>query len=155
MTRREIAQANFREGYNCSQSVLKAFEDVLPVDHETLMKLGSSFGGGMGRLREVCGAVSAMFMLEGMWEGYATPETGEVKKAHYARIQRLAKEFEEKHGSILCRNLLNLPEGASEPEPEARTEAYYQSRPCLTLIGDVAEMLEKILREQGEETCGS
>lgn len=150
MTRKEKAQAFFQEGYNCSQSVLKAFEDMLPVDHETLMKLGSSFGGGMGRLREVCGAVSAMFMVEGFLEGYFTPETGNVKAEHYARIQKLAKEFEEKHGSIICRRLLNLPEGASEPVPEQRTEAYYHSRPCLKLIGEAVDILANRFEKQGE-----
>ena len=96
---------NFKKGYNCSQSIVLTFADILPLDSDTLSRMASSFGGGMGRLREVCGAVSGMFMVAGLLYGYEGPETGQVKAEHYARIQDLAHKFEEKHRSIVCREM--------------------------------------------------
>ena len=145
MSRREDAMDNFRKGYNCAQSVVLAFEDILPVDNKQLSKLSSSFGGGMGRLREVCGSVSGMFITAGLLYGYDGPETGKVKADHYARIQELAGSFEEKHGSIICRELLGLHVRHDVPRPEARTEEYYRKRPCAELVGDAAEILEQYI----------
>lgn len=147
MTRRETAMANFLNGYNCSQSIILAFEDLLPVDKTTLSKMASSFGGGMGRLREVCGSVSGMFMIAGLLYGYDGPETGQVKADHYARIQELARRFEEKHGSIVCREMLGLSVHHDVPVPEARTSEYYKKRPCTEIIGDAAEILEQYIKE--------
>ena len=151
MTRREAAMANFMKGYNCSQSVVLAFADMIDIDEATLSKLSSSFGGGMGRLREVCGSVSGMFMVAGLLYGYDGPETGQVKADHYARIQELAKRFEEKHGSIVCRELLGLSVRHDIPIPEARTSEYYKKRPCPEIIGDAAEILEQFINEQNEQ----
>ena len=151
MTRREAAMANFMKGYNCSQSVVLAFADMIDIDDATLSKLSSSFGGGMGRLREVCGSVSGMFMVAGLLYGYDGPETGQVKADHYARIQELAKRFEEKHGSIVCRELLGLSVRHDIPVPEARTSEYYKKRPCPEIIGDAAEILEQFINEQNEQ----
>ena len=148
MTRREAAMANFLKGYNCSQSVALAFADMIDIDEATLSKLSSSFGGGMGRLREVCGSVSGMFMVAGLLYGYDGPETGQLKADHYARIQELARRFEEKHGSIVCRELLGLSVRHDVPVPEARTSEYYKKRPCPEMIGDAAEILEQFLDEQ-------
>lgn len=147
MTRRELAMANFMEGYNCSQSIVLAFSDMLQLDKETLLKLASSFGGGMGRLREVCGSVSGMFMVIGLLYGYDGPETGQIKADHYARVQELAHKFEEKHGSIVCRELLGLSVRHDVPVPEARTAQYYQKRPCPEIIGDAAEILEQYIND--------
>ena len=138
---------NFKKGYNCSQSIILAFEDILPLDISTLSKMASSFGGGMGRLREVCGSVSGMFMIAGLLYGYDGPETGEVKAEHYARIQELAHKFEEKHGSIVCREMLGLSVKHDVPTPEARTTEYYKKRPCAEIIGDAAEILEQYINE--------
>ena len=151
MTRREAAMANFMKGYNCSQSVVLAFADMIDIDEATLSKLSSSFGGGMGRLREVCGSVSGMFMVAGLLYGYDGPETGQLKADHYARIQELAKRFEEKHGSIVCRELLGLSVRHDVPVPEARTSEYYKKRPCPEIIGDAAEILEQFINEQNEQ----
>ena len=151
MTHREAAMANFMKGYNCSQSVVLAFADMIDIDEATLSKLSSSFGGGMGRLREVCGSVSGMFMVAGLLYGYDGPETGQVKADHYARIQELAKRFEEKHGSIVCRELLGLSVRHDIPIPEARTSEYYKKRPCPEIIGDAAEILEQFINEQNEQ----
>lgn len=147
MTRREAAMANFLKGYNCSQSIIMAFEDMLPVDKDMLSKMASSFGGGMGRLREVCGSVSGMFMVAGLLYGYAGPETGQIKADHYERIQELAHRFEEKHGSIVCREMLGLSVRHDVPVPEARTNEYYKKRPCPEIIGDAAEILEQYIIE--------
>ena len=147
MTRKEAAVANFKKGYNCSQSVVLAFKDMLPADESTLMKLSSSFGGGMGRLREVCGSVSGMFMVTGLLYGYDGPETGKIKADHYARIQELARRFEEKHGSIVCRRLLGLNVDRDDPTPEERTAEYYKKRPCAEMIGDAAEILDRYISE--------
>ena len=147
MTRKEAAMAHFREGYNCSQSLVLTFEDLLPLEKSVLLKLSSSFGGGMGRLREVCGAVSGMFLVCGLLYGYDGPETGPVKAEHYARIQELARRFEETHGSIVCRELLGLSVRRESPVPEARTAESYRKRPCPEIIGDAAEILERFISE--------
>ncbi len=148
MSRKEMAMENFLAGYNCTQAVVLAFSDLLPIDRDTLMKLSCSFGGGMGRLREVCGAVSGMFLVTGLLYGYSTPETGAVKAAHYARIQELAHRFEEKTGSIVCREILGLSVKRESPVPEARTAEYYRKRPCKETVGLAAEILEQYIAEQ-------
>lgn len=151
MTRREMAMDNFMKGYNCSQSIVLAFADMLPIDEKTLSKMSSSFGGGMGRLREVCGSVTGMFMVAGFLYGYEGPETGQVKADHYARIQELARRFEEKHGTIVCREMLGLSVKHDVSVPEARTTEYYKKRPCPEIIGDAAEILEQYIAENPVE----
>ena len=146
MTRKEKAMAYFRQGYNCAQAVVLAFADLTDMDEATLSRMSCSFGGGMGRLREVCGTVTGMFLVTDLLRGYDGAETGEVKAAHYARIQALAKEFEKQNGSIVCRELLALRQKhRDDPTPEARTEAYYAGRPCAELVGSAAEILENYL----------
>ena len=135
----------FKEGFNCSQSVFLAFEDMYKMDPKTALKLSSSFGGGMGRLREVCGAVSGMFMVAGVLYGYDDPKDYEAKKVHYERIQQLAKEFELRNGSIVCRQLLGLGEGKDTPAPEKRTQEYYKKRPCAELVGIAAAIMEQYI----------
>ena len=147
-TRREKAMRLFGQGYNCAQSVILAYEDLLPAeDRSAIIRLSSSFGGGMGRLREVCGAVSAMFMIAGLLYGYEGPETGQIKADHYRRIQELAAAFEQEKGTIVCRELLGLKEKHQSPVPEARTAAYYAARPCPELIGCAAQILEQALQD--------
>ena len=121
MTKGEKAQALFLEGYNCAQAVFGAFCEDLGLEFETAMKLSSGFGGGMGRLREVCGAVSGMFMVFDMKHGYTSPTDIAAKKELYSHIQSLAKEFEIENGSIICKELLGLTEKKSEPTPDTRT----------------------------------
>ena len=146
MTRKETAMNYFKDGYNCSQSVVLAFADLLPIDKSNLMKISCSFGGGVGRLREVCGSVSGMAMVLGLLYGFDNNETGDVKKEHYERIQEVARSFEEKNGSIVCRELLNLSQKHDDPAPEARTSEYYKKRPCVELVGDAAEILEEYIK---------
>ena len=134
------AKELFLNGYNCSQAVLLAFDDVTGLDTETAARLASSFGGGMGRLREVCGAVSGMFMVAGLTNGYDDPKAKEEKAAHYALIQTLADDFKRENGSIICRELLGLNADGS-PVPAPRTAEYYKKRPCAELVGDAARII--------------
>lgn len=145
--RREKAMALFEEGYNCAQSVFLAFADLHGIDERTAAALSSSFGGGMGRLREVCGAVSGMFLTLGALYGYDNPKAQEEKAEAYARVQELAAEFEKKNGSIVCRDLLGLTVQREAPIPEVRTKEYYKKRPCKELVGDAAEILERYIAE--------
>ena len=141
MNYRELAERHFIEGYNCAQAVVLAFEDKLGVDRDTLLKISSSFGGGMGRLREVCGTVSGMFIVAGLLGGYSSPSAIEEKAEHYARIQQLAARFKQINGSIICRELLGAKMATTTPTPEARTPEYYKTRPCARLAGDCAQIL--------------
>lgn len=142
------ARDNFLKGYNCPQSVVHAFDDVLEehgMDSGSVLRLASTFGGGMGRLREVCGAVSGMFMILGVQEGYDDPDEYDGKAALYEDAQRLAERFRAEQGSILCRELLGLGEGSSESVPEHRTESYYANRPCSELCACAARLLAEHL----------
>ena len=150
MNHRELAENNFLAGYNCAQSVLLAFAEDLGLDGDFALRLTSSFGGGMGRLREVCGAVSAILMAAGLVYGYTAPGDDGAKAAHYARVQALAEAFRREHGSILCRELLGRA-GPESPVPEARTAAYYAGRPCAALVGSAAEIFETYLAEHPPE----
>ena len=135
---------NFLNGCNCAQSVLCAFADKIGFDEKTAMKLGSSFGGGMGRLREVCGAVSAMFMIAGLLKGYDTAGDDTGKTRQYQLVQDLAKKFKEQHETIICRELLGL-DASDNPIPSKRTPEYYASRPCESFIKTAAEIIESEL----------
>ena len=148
MSRREKAMELFEQGYNCSQAVAGAFCDKTNIDFDTMMRFASVFGGGMGRLREVCGAVSGMFIITGLLYGYDSPEDIEAKKQLYSQVQALANDFKVKNGSYVCRELLGLDiKGADSPVPEARTAQYYKKRPCKELVGDAADILDEFLKE--------
>lgn len=140
----------FRQGYNCAQSVFCAFAEDIGMDFDTALKLSSSFGGGMGRLREVCGAVSAMFMIAGLKYGYTSPNDDITKAEHYERIQKLAKEFKKNNKTIICRELLGLDVKQDSPIPEKRTEQYYKSRPCEKLIMEAAEIISNYISSKKE-----
>ena len=144
------AEELFRAGYNCSQAVLCAFEDVTGLDEETGAKLASSFGGGMGRMREVCGAVSGALMVLGIARGYSDPQDAAAKKAHYQLIQDFAARFKEINGSIICRELLQGVPVTKGTEPEARSETFYKKRPCVEYVRDAAGIVSEMLKE-GEQ----
>lgn len=145
MTHGEKAEQNFKNGCNCAQAVLVSYADELNIDVNTAMKLASSFGGGMGRLREVCGAVSAIFMVAGLKYGYENGLDNEAKKAHYELIQALAGKFKAENGSIICRELLNRS-GAENPTPEKRSAEYYKKRPCALLCHDACNILDEMAK---------
>lgn len=149
MDRRKLAHDLFYEGCNCSQAVFCAFEDLTGIDHETSLKLSSGFGGGMGRLREVCGAVSGMVLAADMLYGYTDVSDPTKKSEHYKLVQALCKQFSDETGSVVCRELLGLNE-ASEPYSPPRTEEFYNTRPCPKLITLAAGILEDYIKERGE-----
>lgn len=137
------AEELFVSGYNCAQAVLVAFHDQYDLDEETAMKVASAFGGGMGRLREVCGAVSGMFMVLGLLYGDYDPLNNDAKSIQYKNVQKLAAEFEKENGSIICRELLGIDEKVSDAVPSVRTQEYYKKRPCKKLVKAAAHILEK------------
>lgn len=144
---KERARSYFLEGYNCAQAVLLAFHEELGLDKDTAARMASSFGGGMGRLREVCGAVSGMFLTAGLFYGYSEPKDQQGKKDQYALIQELAAGFCKENKSIVCRELLGLDHKTDAPTPAPRTGEYYKKRPCADLVADAAEILEHYLQE--------
>lgn len=148
-SRREQAMTYFQEGYNCAQAVVLAHSDIIGMEKEALLKLSQSFGGGMGRMRQVCGTVSGMFMVAGILTGSDDPSDLQGKKDNYDTVQKLAAAFEEKHGSIICKQLLGLESRQSSvaeefqkgTTPEPRTDEYYKKRPCVELVGDACDIL--------------
>ena len=150
--RSEKAKELFKSGYNCSQSVLGVFAQELGMDFETAMKISSSFGGGMGRMREVCGTVSGMFMACGLMFGPSDNSDPKAKGELYKKIQELANRFKTQNGSIICRELLEGVESSTSPTPSVRTEDYYKKRPCIELVGDAVEIFEQYLKETKEKS---
>ena len=145
MTHGEKAEALFYEGYNCAQAVFCAYADDLKLERTVAARLVSPLGGGMGRLREVCGTVSGALMVIGQLYGYGTPETGAPKARLYAIEQEFARRFAAIHGSYICRDLLGLSTGSSAPTPEARTAEYYKKRPCPALCKSAADLLDQLI----------
>ncbi len=146
-TKGDIAKKYFLDGYNCAQAVVLAFAEDFGLEKKTAVMLSSSFGGGMGRLREVCGAVSGMFMVLGLKYGYDNPENNEAKKELYKKVQDVAGLFKEDNGSIICRELLGLNQkGKSDPTPELRTESYYKKRPCKDLVQFAADLVDEYIK---------
>ena len=140
------AEELFKEGYNCAQAVFCADCEKFGIDIETGAKLASAFGGGMGRMREVCGALSGLFMLLGLKEGYSDPKDNEGKKELYSKVQQLAGEFKEEFGSIICKELLGMDEKAkcNDPNPTIRNEKFYKKRPCVDNVKFASELFKKL-----------
>ncbi len=153
--RGNLARENFLAGYGCAQAVLLAFEDVTGLDRSAAASMASSFGGGMGRMREVCGAVSGALMVLGLTTGYSDPHDPAAKNAHYARVRDFAERFKARctengrAGSIVCRELLAGAHVSPEVggEAEARTAEYYRKRPCPELCALAAEIVQDMLCE--------
>ena len=148
------AKELFMEGYNCAQAVLCSFEDLTGLDRETSARLASSFGGGMGRMREVCGTVSGALMVLGLLSGYSRPEDQEGKKAHYHLVQEFSRRFREENGSIICRDLLSGVNTTPGKDPEKRTDDYYKKRPCPDLVSFAAKLADEMLSEVSENNTG-
>lgn len=140
------AREYFLQGYNCSQSVLAAWCEELGLDMNTALRISACFGGGMGRLREVCGACSGAFMVIGLKHGYTEGKDFKTKSENYAMVQKFAARFKEENGfdSIICREMLGL-NGASDPTPEKRTEQYYKKRPCPDMIALASGLLDEFV----------
>ena len=135
----------FLSGYNCAQSVAVAFCDVTGLTESQAAKMSSAFGGGMGRMREVCGAVSGMLMVLSYLYGYDTPGDDVSKKVLYTQVQELAGAFREENGSIICREILKNP--PSDPNPTPRTADFYARRPCAKMVMTAGRLLDQFLEE--------
>lgn len=147
MSKGDIAYDNFLSGYNCTQAVTLAFAEEIGLDVESLAKLSSGFGGGMGRLREVCGTFSGVVMVVSQLYGYSEPKNLTGKKELYEKIRALAERFRADNGSIICRELLGLEKAEVSAAPEPRTPEYYKKRPCPELCRYAANLLEDFIRE--------
>lgn len=149
--RAQRAQELFKQGYNCAQAVFASCADLYGITDESLaLRLAASFGGGIGRMRMVCGAASGMFMLAGLEKGSATPHDNEGKMANYAFVQQLAGDFKAKYGSLICAELLGLaPKGQCDvkldldPKPAERTPEYYEKRPCGEMVSEAVRIYLK------------
>ena len=142
----EKAAELFCSGYNCAQAVTVAFCDKTGLTADQAAKLSCGFGGGIGRLREVCGAVSGMMLVLDLLYGYSEPGNDTLKMAHYTIVQRLAGQFRERAGSIVCREILKNP--PSDPAPTPRTAEFYRTRPCARLVSLAADILDGYIAEQ-------
>ena len=138
----------FENGYNCAQAVVVAFCDVTGLEPKAAAAMASSFGGGMGRMREVCGAVSGMLLVAGILYGYDTPGDDAQKAAHYQRVQQMAELFRQEAGSIICREILKNP--PSDPSPTPRSEEFYRMRPCTRMVYLAADILSNYLAAHPE-----
>lgn len=137
----ERAKELFHQGFNCSQAVFAACADIYGIEDEALaLRLAASFGGGIGRMRQTCGAACGMFMLAGLEKGSAVAGDAEGKKQNYALVQDLAAKFQAENGSLICSELLGIAPKPQEPTPEARTEAYYQKRPCVEMVASAVRI---------------
>lgn len=139
------AVRTFESGYTCAQSVFATYADLFGMDRETALKLASPMGGGVGRMREICGVVSAMALLGGLKEGNIDPENEDGKEQIYLLTRKMADRFKEKNHSIICRELLGIEGREESARPSERTKEYYASRPCSRLVADAAEIIEEML----------
>ncbi len=153
-SRKNIAKEYFMKGFNCAQSVVLAFADLTDTDENTLCKLSSPFGGGMGQMREVCGAVSGMLIIEGLISGYTSPTDRDDKKRVYTETKNLAESFLRINGSIICRELLSGIQHSTDGTPAERNAEYYKKRPCGELVEISAEILAEHIWENKAEISG-
>ncbi|MBQ9137964.1 MAG: C_GCAxxG_C_C family protein [Alistipes sp.] len=152
-TEQRVARAKelFNSGYNCCQAVVMAYADVVEIEPTLAATIAAPFGGGMGRLREVCGAVSGMTMLAGFISPCPTADSALAKRENYALVQRFAEAFRAQNGAIVCRTLLGLDHAKDDPTPSPRTAEYYRKRPCAELVGDAARIVAQHLVENSNK----
>ncbi len=141
--RQEKAADYFHRGYNCAQSVVMAFEDKTGIDKETLAKMSVGLGGGVGRMREVCGCVSGMAIVLGLLQGSDDPDS---RNEVYPLVQKACEEFKKLNGSIVCRELLSGISVTTGGLAEPRTESFYKKRPCAEMIEQAAGILEEMIK---------
>lgn len=153
-----LAVELFRQGYNCAQAVTAAFADLYGLSREQALRISASFGGGIGRMREVCGAASGMFILAGLDCGSAEPGDSTGKEYNYRVVQQLAAEFKKRNGSLICGELLGLrPRGVNvmqqpdDPTPSVRNDDYYKKRPCVKMVEEAATIFYEYL-QKGKST---
>ena len=145
----KIAVQNFESGYNCAQSVFLAYSDVFELNLDMAKKMSVSFGGGVGRMREICGTVSAMAMLAGLKYPVLDQQDQKARAKNSAMVQKMSDLFKEKHDTIICRSLLPAAEASqTAPEPSARTAEYYAKRPCSKYVEDAARIAGRMLKNE-------
>ena len=149
--RAQRARELFLSGYNCTQAVFVAYCDVFDIDPDFAAKISAPFGGGMGRLREVCGAVSGMFFVAGQMEPANDISDKSAKARNYALVQELAGQFRKEHGAIVCRELLGLCREKDDPVPSDRTPEYYKKRPCAEYIAAAARIVGEKMKEHQQD----
>ncbi len=149
-TKAEQARGYFDQGYNCAQAVAAAFAPEMGMDEPTALRLASSFGGGMAGLRGMCGAVSGMFLVMGLLEGYDRPDDPTAKQQHYKRMRDMAAQMEAEHGTLICAELLKRNSILPKPAPSQRDEAYYAKRPCARYVETCAALVEEELKNRQE-----
>lgn len=140
----------FKSGYNCAQSVAAAFADMYGFTEEQALRMSASFGGGIGRMRQTCGAACGMFLLAGLENGSTDAQDRDGKAANYALVQELAEEFKRRNGSLICAELLGLKKTEGSAQPEVRTEQYYAKRPCVKMVEEGARIWAEYLQKQGK-----
>ncbi len=145
--KKTIAVDLFREGYNCAQAVSMAFYEECGISRDMARNMVSAFGGGLGRQREVCGAVSGMCFVLGAISPFADEDKHHARAVVYGATQELCAEFKARHGSIVCRDILK-PGASTNPEPAERTKEYYATRPCEKCVEDAAELIDTYMKRQ-------
>ncbi len=147
----ELAVSLFKEGYNCSQSVVAAFADMYGFTREQALRMSASFGGGIGRMRQTCGAACGLFLVAGLETGCTEGSNREGKETNYKLVQQLAEEFKQRNGSLICAQLLGLDKSAPTPAtPEARTAEYYKKRPCVKMVEEAARIWVEYLENKNK-----
>lgn len=145
----QAAVQNFESGYNCAQSVFLAYSDVFELDLNMAKQMSVSFGGGVGRMREICGTVSAMAMLAGFKYPVLDQNDQKARTKNYAMVQKMSEMFKEKHGTIICRSLLPAAEASqTAPAPSERTSEYYAKRPCSKYVEEAARIAGRMLKNE-------
>lgn len=145
----ERAVSLFKSGYNCSQSVVAAFADLYGFTEEQSLRMAASFGGGIGRMRQTCGAACGLFLLAGLESGATRADDREGKSRNYQIVQSLAEKFRQENGSLICSELLGLkPAQPIQPQAEERTPAYYQKRPCAQMVESAARIFAEYYQSQ-------
>ncbi len=150
MTSDRVKKASdlFHAGCSCAQSVVAAWSDAFGLDEKTAMRVSCGLGAGVGRLREVCGAVSGMAILAGLKHGNDVPGDADAKALTYEVVQQMARVFHQRHGSLICRTLLGLDKAEGGSTPSARTSEYYAKRPCAALVATAAELVGRFLQPE-------
>lgn len=152
MNHADTAESLFVSGYNCAQAVLLAYQPELGLDEKSLLRMSSSLGGGMGGMREICGAVNAMFLVIGLKYGPEDPSNQPAKAAHYASLRQLAHEFQSEYGALRCGDLLKALKDHLPESPAVRTPDYYAKRPCTQLVCNATRLIDEYCAAHDAQT---
>jgi C_GCAxxG_C_C family probable redox protein len=144
LDRVELAVSCFGKGFSCSQAVFSIYASHFGLPQEAALKIATSFGGGMARMGDTCGAVTGAFMVIGLRHGRTRAEDKDAKEKTYNLVHKFAEEFAERNGSIVCRELLGCDLGTPEGYETAKREGYFDTV-CPKLVQDAAEIIEEIL----------